>query len=60
MDMKITFSFYFKVTFAHLAPDMDTPELVEFSKKQQEIDMLEKELQLFVCLKKINCLATKC
>ena len=51
------------MTFAHIAADeckVDTLEsslIPEVAKKQQEVEMLDKDLQLFLCLSRINCLS---
>merc|ERR1712042_16145 len=58
--------FEYQAIYAYLAPDEKTSEssheleLDVFSKKQEDIEMLDKDLQLFQYLSRINSLATNC
>jgi len=58
--------FDYQAIYAYLGHDENTsessyePELNVFSKKQEEVEMLEKDLQLFQYLSRINSLATNC
>merc|ERR1719481_868439 len=58
--------FDYQAIYAYLAPDEKTSgssyelELDVFTKKQEDVDMLEKDLQLFKYLSRINSLANNC
>ena len=54
------------MTVAHIASDEANveslecsfiPEVAEVARKQQEVLELDKDLQLFLCLSRINCLS---
>ena len=42
------------------ADECNTPEFVEFAKKKQDEDGLNKDLQMFLCLSKINNFDKSC